>query len=224
MACSPSKPLPCTPSLSHTHPALCRVRECDLVPIPEEGWTLMTASSDTLRCSEPPSPAGSLCSLGQDPLVHTGRGLQSGVDSVAKVHPVCPYLVWKPFCHALLVPGWLFTVDPNTLGLSTEDSATGGRPVVSVQCTMSAAPQLCVCVFIRGDSYAQWNKDTVNHNQMGVCTERVGVSEEVGGGVRVSWMFGGMPRSNVGRWRRRTGGGWQRVAFEKIRIGVPRTE
>lgn len=42
----------------------------------------MTASSDTLRSSEPPSPAGPLCSLGWDPLVHTGRGLQSGLDSL----------------------------------------------------------------------------------------------------------------------------------------------
>ena len=31
------------------------------------------------------------------------------------------------------------------------------------------APRLCVCVFIRGDSSAQWDKDAVNHNQMGVC-------------------------------------------------------
>ena len=34
---------------------------------------------------------------------------------------------------------------------------------------MSAVPQLRVCVFIRGDSSTQWNKDTVNHNQTGVC-------------------------------------------------------
>lgn len=47
---------------------------------------------------------------------------------------------------------------------------------------MSAAPQLCACVFIRGDSYAQWNKDTVNHNQMGVCAR--------GGGEGDVWRLG----------------------------------
>lgn len=79
------------PPLSHTHPALCRVRECDLVPIPEEGWALMTASSDTLRSPEPPSPAGPLSPLGRDPLVHTGRGLRSGLDShsLSRLHTPC---------------------------------------------------------------------------------------------------------------------------------------
>lgn len=81
------------PPLLHTHPALCRVRECDLVPIPEEGCTLMTASSDTLRSSEPPSPAGPLSPSGQDPLVHTGRGLQSGLDSSARARAVCTHPV-----------------------------------------------------------------------------------------------------------------------------------
>lgn len=42
------------PTLSHTHPALCRVRECDLVPIPEEGWKLLT-TSDTF-CAAPSLP------------------------------------------------------------------------------------------------------------------------------------------------------------------------
>lgn len=84
-------PLPWTPTpLVHTHPALCRVRECDLVPIPEEGWTLMTASSDTLRSSEPPSPAGPLCLLGWDPLVHTGRG-PSVWCGQPQVYPICTH-------------------------------------------------------------------------------------------------------------------------------------
>lgn len=72
------------PTLSHTHPALCRVRECDLVPIPEEGWKLLT-TSDTLRSPEPPSPAGPLSLSGLDPLVlvHSEWGLQYGQSSLA---------------------------------------------------------------------------------------------------------------------------------------------
>lgn len=123
----------------------------------------MTASSDTLRSSEPPSPAGSLCSLGLDPLVHTGRDLQSGLDSLEFNLSAHTLSYPIPSCPALLCPGWLHLPGLTVWSSSSEDSATGGRPVVSVQCTMSAAPQLCVCVFIRGDSYAQWNKDTVNH-------------------------------------------------------------
>lgn len=221
------------PPLSHTHPALCRVRECDLVPIPEEGWTLMTASSDTLRSPEPPSPAGPLSPSGRDPLVHIGRGLRSGLDCLARVCPAHtlshPILPWPAMSR-------LVTLTQTALSSSSEDSATGCRPVVSVQCTMSAAAQLCVCVFIRGDSYAQWNKDAVNHNQMGVCAGGGGEggreSEEFGGGVSVPWMFRGMPRSNAGRWRLRAGDGWGLwgtegwgcVAFGKMKIGVPRPE
>lgn len=84
-------------------------------------------------------------------------------------------------------------------------------------CAVYNKRSAAVCVFIRGDSYAQWNKDTVNHNQMGVCR---------GGGVCWGWgeefvcpeCSRGMRRSNVGRQRLRTGGGWQCVAFGKIRI------
>ncbi|CAB1449684.1 unnamed protein product [Pleuronectes platessa] len=50
----------------------------------------MTASSDTLRSPEPPSPAGPLGSSGRDPLVHTGRGLKSGSDGVCLVLASCP--------------------------------------------------------------------------------------------------------------------------------------
>lgn len=83
------------------------------------------------------------------------------------------------------------------------DRATGCRPVVSNQCTMSAVPQLCVCVFIRGDSSTQWNKDTVNHNQMGVWRgwwgEGTGNLRRLGEeSVYVPRMFRGMPRPNVG--------------------------
>lgn len=175
------EPLP----LTHTHPALCRVRECDLVPIPEEGWTLMTASSDTLRSPEPPSPAGPLSPSARDPLVHTGRGLRSSLDGRARVCPGCTASV-VPSCHSLLYPGYLHSPVLNVLHSSSEDSAAGCRPVASVACTMSAAPQHCVCVFIRGDSSAQWNKDPVNHNQMGVCV--LGV---VGKGARESEEDGG---------------------------------
>lgn len=125
----------------------------------------MTASSDTLRSTEPPSPAGPLSPSGRDPLVHTGRGLRSGLDTLACLHTPRPI----PPCHALQCPGWLHSPARTAWSSPSEERATGCRPVVSVQYTMSAALQLCVCVFIRGDSYAQWNKDTVNHNQMGVC-------------------------------------------------------
>lgn len=147
----------------------------------------MTASSDTLRSPEPPSPAGPLSPSGRHPLVHTRRGLQSGLGSLARVclfytrpvpsHPAMP-------CHALPCPGWLHSPGATAWSSSSEDSATGCRPVVSVPCTMSAAPQLCVCVFIRGDSSAQWNKDAVNHNQMGVCA---GGGGEGGEGIRGGW-------------------------------------
>ena len=53
----------------------------------------MTASSDTLRSPEPPSPAGPLSPSGRDPLVHTGRGLLSGPDGPARVYPACTHPV-----------------------------------------------------------------------------------------------------------------------------------
>lgn len=129
----------------------------------------MTASSDTLRSPEPPSPAGPLSPSGRDPLVHTGTGLRSGLDSLAGVCAVCTHPV--PSCPAIpcrVEAGYTHPVRLHGAYHQSTD-ATGRRPVGSVQCTMSAVPQLCVCVFIRGDSYAQWNKDAVNHNQMGVC-------------------------------------------------------
>ncbi|KAK5856131.1 hypothetical protein PBY51_007749 [Eleginops maclovinus] len=138
----------------------------------------MTASSDTLRSAEPPSPAGPLNPKVRDPLVHTGRVLRSGLDSQSALfHHImqCPAVfiqVTLTDCMELIIRGqcnWLQTCS---------------------YCAMynDGAPQHCVCVFIRGDSSAQWDKDAVNHNQMGVCVwggEGEGV-EEVGGGVCVS--------------------------------------
>lgn len=62
-------------------------------------------------------------------------------------------------------------------GFSTCSSSSAGRGtacrlVVGLQHIINRLreePQLCVCVFIRDDSSTQWNKDTVNHNQTGVC-------------------------------------------------------
>lgn len=116
----------------------------------------MTASSDTLHSPEPPSPAAPLSPLGRDLLVHTGRGLRSDLDCLAEVV--------LSFCHALA--GYTHLV---RLHGAHHQSTVQVCSVVSVKCTMSAEPQPCVCVFIRGDSSAQWNKDAVNHNQMGVC-------------------------------------------------------
>lgn len=74
-----------------------------------------------------------------------------------------------PILRCPAVSGLVTFTCPQCIELLIRGHATGRGPVVSVQCTMSTAPQLRVCVFIRGDSSTQWNKDTVNHNQMGVC-------------------------------------------------------
>lgn len=85
-------------------------------------------------------------------------------------------------------------------------------------CAVYNKRSAAVCVFIRGDSYAQWNKDTVNHNQMGVCREGGGLPR-LGGGVCVPWMFKGDVEIQCGTPETKDRGGWQCVAFGKIRIG-----
>lgn len=223
MACSPSKPLPWTPT-PHTHTP-CFVPCERMWPgshprggvNPNDGLLRHIAQPWASLSSWPPQP------LGRDPLVHTGRGLQSGLDRPARVCPVYKHPVPSyPAMPCLTQIGYTHP-GLTAWSSSSEDSATGCRPVVSMQYTMSRAPQLCVCVFITGDSYAQWNKDAVNHNQMGVCAGCGGEggrgSEEVGGGVWVSWMFRGMPRPNVGRWRLRAEGGMPHLG--KWELGCP---
>lgn len=236
MACSPSKPLPWTPTrLTHTP---CFV-PCERMWPGSHPWGGVNPNDGLLRhiaqpwaslSSWPPQPIGP-----GPPGPHWERsavwpGYPS--QSLSFLYTPCPI----PSCHALPCPGWLHSAGPTAWSSSSEDSATGCRPVVSVPCTMSAAPQLCVCVFIRGDSSAQWNKDAVNHNQMGVCA---GGGGEGGKGIQGGWgrslcvlNVQGMPRPNVGRWRLRAGGGWGLwgtegwgcAAFGKMRIGVPRPE
>lgn len=156
----------------------------------------MTAFSDTLRSTEPPSPAGPLCSLGWDPLVHAGWDLQSGLDSLQ------------------------FTLSAHTppgLPLSRFVTLTQCGLTIRGQCNWwetcsfcwsyneRSASALSMCLHQRRQLCTMEQRHC--QSQMGVCMLGGGGSEEVGGGVRVFWMFRGMPRSNVGRRRLRTGGG-----------------
>lgn len=202
MACSPSKPLPWTPT-PHTYTP--RFVPCERMwpgshprggVNPNDGllrhiaqiWASLSSWPSLPIGSGPPSPPL------RRPTVWCG--------SSGSMWPVCTHCP-MPSCPVLPAS-------------THRDSATGGRPVVSVQYTISAVPQ-----------YVSSSEATAMHNGTKtlsitikwVCAEKGGICRGWGEEFVCPECSRGMWRSNVGRQRLRTGGGWQCVAFGKIRIG-----
>lgn len=227
MACSPSKPLPCTPTpLTHTP---CFV-PCERMWPGSHPWGGVNPNDGLLRhiaqpraslSSWPPQPSG----LGppgphwERPEVWLGYPNLSLPCVDTPSHPAMSCCAQASYSHLC----WM-------------QRAHHQRTVQLVAdlwflCNVQWAQRLSSVYVSSSEATAPHNgTKTLSITIKWVCVQGVkgkGVrgSEEVGGGACVSWMFRGMPRPDVGRWRLRAGGGWGgwgAVGLGQQRVGVCR--